>query len=155
MKIQSPPASVEEFLELLDLSSGERLLWTSLLSQCLSLESPDFVLNCFEFGFNRRHFETLVQCLRLADKVPFSGSIFTTLLNRVESKEELHLSLKTVLEFLQTHQYKATPKAIMSYIECAQQSIELGRESTSLVETVERYLETSGMHEAVPGHQRG
>lgn len=149
MTIPSTPASVQEFINLIEVSPGERVLWTSLLSRCLSRETNTFVHTCLQYHFGRKHFETIVRCLEFRDAEAFSGEALNNLVNRVTHPKAVYQSLKATLVYLQAHKLRAAPTAIIAYLECAQQSIEMGRESTNLLETIDHYLKTAGMHDAV------
>jgi len=149
MTTPSAPATVQEFLNLIEVSPGERVLWSSLLSRCLSRESNTFIYTCLQHHFDRKHFEILCRCLEFGEGEAFSGDALNNLVNRVNHPKAVYQSLKTILEYLQAQKLRAAPTAIVSYLECAQQSIELGRESANLLETVDHYLRTAGMHDAV------
>ena len=146
-------AQVNELLDQLQLTAGERMLWSSLLHRCLSQEPRPFLDACLEHGFGRSHFETLVDCMVFGVSQTFSGTALDNLLDRANSENEVFLSLAETLLYLQKNQLKAEPVALIAYLECAQQSIELGRESGNLLDTVRSYLNSAGIHEAVPSHQ--
>lgn len=144
---------VNELLDKLQLTAGERMLWSSLLHRCLSQESQSFINACIENGFDRSHFRTMVDCLSFGLSQTFSGVALDNLLARANSEQEVFLSIAKTLRYLQKRQLKAEPVALIAYLECAQQSIELGRESGSLLDTVQSYLNSAGIHEAVPSLQ--
>ena len=149
MTSPSAPVSLQAFIKRIEVSPGERVLWSSLLSRCLYRETNTLVYTCLQSHFGRKHFETMVRCLEFGGAEAFSGDALNNLVNRVAHPKAVYQSLKAALEYLQAHKLRAAPTAIIAYLECAQQSIEMGRESTNLLETVEHYLKTAGMYDAV------
>lgn len=152
MTQRQPQPDLDKLLNALQLTGGERVLWTSLLSQCLSLESVQFLSECLTSNFDRRAIESMLQCLRYGQSETFSGNAFEELTLRTNDRRIVLTSIKSVLDFLATNRLRAKPSSILSYVECAQQSIELGRESGDLLDTVKDYLSTSGVNEAVSRH---
>lgn len=150
MRKTSEPETIEHLLERLKLTSGSQLLWRNVLSRCASLEKSSFLEDCIEHDFNHKHFNTLLECLTYSKTETFSGELLTSLIERLESARPVYDGLRQSLEYLDEHQLKANPSALLAYLECVQQAIEMGREVDTFTQTVRHFLTSFGIHQAVP-----
>ena len=150
MRKTSESETIAHLLERLDLTSGAQLLWRNVLSRCASIESSSFLEACIEHGFNHQHFNTLLDCLTYSKSERFSGEIMASLIERLENSQPVYDGLRQTLEYLDKHQLKANPSALLAYLECVQQAIEMGREVDTFTQTVKHFLTSFGIHQAVP-----
>ena len=150
MSKPSESETIANLLERIELTSGSQLLWRNVLSRCASLETSSFLENCIDHGFNHKHFSTLLESLTYSKAETFSGEMLTSLIKRLESAQPVYDGLRQTLEYLDAHQLKASPSALLAYLECVQQAIEMGREVDSFSQTLAHFLANSGIHQAVP-----
>ena len=150
MSKTSEQETIAHLLERLELTSGSRLLWRNVILRCATLENPNFLENCILHGFNHKHFNTLLECLTYSKPERFSGEMLTQLIERLNCAQTVYDGLRQTLEYLDQHQLKAKPSALLAYLECVQQAIEMGREVDTFTQTVAHFLTSFGIHQAVP-----
>ena len=150
MSKTSESATIAHLLDRLELTSGGQLLWRNVLSRCATLENSSFLEDCIDHGFNHKHFIILLECLTYSKTERFSGETLTLLIARLDDARSVYDGLRQTLEYLDEHELKANPSAIIAYLECVQEAIEMGREVDTFTQTVTHFLTSSGIHQAVP-----
>jgi len=136
---------IDEIIESIRPVAGERILWKTALGRCLSKETPEFIQECINFGFSRHEMEAMSRCLVFAKEELFTGERYRRLQERAGEPSEVIAGIQRLLQYLVQHLRKARPSDLLSYLECAQEFIELGRENGTLPDVIDSFLKADGI----------